>query len=146
MDEAIKASAIVEHASPTVTDSYFPSSFAKMTSNCERIKEAQFIRHDDVILWCWRRILRVRWMSRRTNECVVEEIKPEYSLESAVLRSKVQYFGHLMRRHGSPSKSLMLGKLAGKRRRGRQKLRWIDGIMEATSLRLARLQDITEGR
>ncbi|KFD50217.1 hypothetical protein M514_08845 [Trichuris suis] len=122
--------------------------FPVVIYGCESwtIRKVDRRRIDAFELWCWRSILRVRWTSRRTNKFLLEEIEPGYSLESAMLKSKLRYFGRLMRRHDSLENSLMLGKLAGKRRRGRQKLRWIDGITQATNPSLTRLREITEGR
>ncbi|KFD49675.1 hypothetical protein M514_09507 [Trichuris suis] len=102
------------------------------------IRKADRRRTDAFELWCWRGILRVRWTARRTNASILEEAKPGHSLKSAMLKLKLQFFGHLMRRPDSLEKSLMLCILEGKRRRGRPKLRWIDGITEATNQSLAR--------
>ena len=79
-------------------------------------------------LWCWRRLLRVPWTAKRSNQSILKEVSPEYSLEGLMLKLKLQYFGHLMRRTASLEKTLMLGKTEGGRRRGRQRLRWLDGI------------------
>ena len=92
------------------------------------IKKAEHRRIDAFERWCWRRLLRVPWTARRSNQCILEEISPEYSL--AGLKLKLQYFGHLMRTADSLEKTLMLGKIEGKRRRGRQRMRWLDGITD----------------
>ena len=91
------------------------------------IKKAEHQRIDDFELWCWRRILRVPWTARRSNQSILKEISPEYSLEGLMLTLKLQYFGHLMQRTGSFEKSLMLGKIEGRRRRGRQRMKWLNG-------------------
>ena len=92
------------------------------------IKKAEHHRIDAFELWCWRRLLRVRWTARRSNRSILKEISPEYSLEGLILKLKLQYFGHLMQRTNSLVKTLMLGKIEGRRRRGRQRMRWLDGI------------------
>ena len=94
------------------------------------IKNAECRRINAFELWCWRRLLRVPWTERRSNQPVLKEISPEYSLEGLMLKLKPQYFGHLMRRTDSFKKTLMLGKIEGRRRRGRQRMRWLDGITD----------------
>ena len=94
------------------------------------IKKAECQRIDAFELWCWRRLLRVPWTARRSNQSILKEISPEYPLEELMLKLKLQYFGHLMRRTGSFEKTLMLGKIEGKRKRGRQRMRWLDGITD----------------
>ena len=94
------------------------------------IKKAECQRIDAFGLWCWRRLLRVSWTARRSNQSTVKEISPEYSLEGLMLKLKLQYFGHLMGRTDSLAKTLMLGKTEGRRRRGRQRMRWLDGITD----------------
>ena len=96
------------------------------------IKKAEHQRIDAFVLWCWRRLLRVPWTARRSNQSILKEISPEYSLEGQMLKLKLQYFGHLMRRTDSLEKTLMLGKIEGRRRRGRQRMRWLDGITDLT--------------
>ena len=91
------------------------------------IKKAESWRIDAFELWCWRRLLRVPWTTRRSNQSILKEISPEYSLEGLMLKLKLHYFGHLMRRTDSFEKTLLLGKIKGRRRRGRQRLRWLDG-------------------
>ena len=95
---------------------------------CWTIKKAKHQRIDAFELWCWRRLLRVPWTARRSNQSILKEINPEYSLEGLMLKLKFQYFGHLMRSTDSLEKTLMLGKIEG-RRRGRQRMRWLDGII-----------------
>ena len=92
------------------------------------IKKAERQRIDAFELWCWRRLLRVPWTERRSNQSILKEISPEYSMEGLMLKLKLQYFGHLMQRAGSIEKTLMLGKIEGRRRRGQQRMRWLDGI------------------
>jgi len=92
------------------------------------IKKAEHWRIDAFNLWCWRSLLRVPWTARRSNQSILKEISPEYSLEGLMLKRKLQYFGHLMRRADSMEKTLMLGKTEGRRRRGWQRMRWLDGI------------------
>ena len=92
------------------------------------IKKAKCQRIDAFELWCWRRLLRVLWTARRSNQSILKEISPEYSLEGLMLKQKLQYFGHLMRRSDSLEKTPMLGKIEGRRRRGQQRMKWLDGI------------------
>ena len=91
-------------------------------------------------LWCWRRLLRVPWTARRSNQSILKKISPEYSLEGLTLSLKLQYFGHLMGRTGSLEKTLMLGKIEGRRRRGQQRTRWMDGITDSMDMSLSKLQ------
>ena len=104
--------------------------FPVVMYGCESwtIKKAEHQRIDAFELWCWRRLLRVPWTARRLNQSILKEISPEYSLEGLMLKLKLQYFGHLMRRADSFEKTLMLGKIEGGRRRGQQRMRWLDGI------------------
>ena len=95
------------------------------------VKKAEHQRIDAFELWCWRRLLRVPWTARRSNQSILKEISLEYSFEGLMLRLKLQYFGHLMRRVGSLEKALMLGGTGGRRRRGRQRMRWLDGITDS---------------
>ena len=103
--------------------------FPVVMYGCESwtVKKAERQRIDALELWCWRRLLRVPWTARRSNQSILKEINPEYSLEGLMLKLKLQYFGHLMRRADSFEKTLMLGKIEGRRRRGRQRMRWLDG-------------------
>ena len=106
--------------------------FPVVMYGCESwtIKKAERRRIDVFELWCWRRLLRIPWTARRSNQSILKEISPKYSLEGLMLKLKLQYFGHLMRRADSFEKTLMLGKIEGRRRRGRQRMRWLDGITD----------------
>ena len=106
------------------------------------IKEAERRRIDAFKLWCWRRLLRVPQTARRSNQSILKEISPEYSLEGWILRLKLQYFGHLMRRADSFEKTLMLGKIEGERRRGRQRMRLLDGITDSMDLSVSKLCEL----
>ena len=103
------------------------------------IKRAEHQRIDAFELWCWRRLLRVPWTARRFNQSILKEISPEYSLEGRMLKLKLQYFGHLMWRADSLEKTLMLAKTEGRRRRGRQRMRWLDGVIDSTDMSFSKL-------
>ena len=103
-------------------------------SECWTIKKAEHQRIDSFELWCWRRLLRGPWTARKSNQSILKKVSPEYSLEGLMLKLKLQYFGHLMRRTDSLEKTLMLGKIEGERRRGRQRVRWLDGITDSTDM------------
>ena len=115
--------------------------FPVVRCGCEHwtIRKTERWRTDGFELWCWRRLLRVPWTARRSNQSILKEINTEYSLEGLMLKLKLQYFGHLMRRTDSFEKTLMLGKIEGRRRRGKQRMRWLDGITDCMDMTLSKL-------
>ena len=144
LDDILKSRDIpLQSVVPIVKAVFFPVMYRYESWT---IKKTEHWRIDAFELWYWRKLLRVPWTARRSNQSILKEISPEYSLEGLMLKLKFQHFGHLMWRTDSFEKTLMLGKIEGKRRMGRQRMRWLDGIVDSMGMSLSNLQEIVKDR
>ena len=129
-----------------LTKVHIVKAMARYSCESWTVKKAEHLRIDAFEPWCWRRLLRVPWTARKSNQSILREINPVYSLEGLMLKLKLQCFGHLMQTADSLEKNLMLGKIEGKRRRGWQRMRWLDGIIDSVCMNLSKFQEIVKDR